>query len=196
MYSSSRLVVVAASRMSVAQVEPDDERPRLSLLHEVVRVRVLTLREVLRIPAREFLRPNAHVAGAEHDSRGARAHHARDRLREVVDRRDLTHPNEVALLPVRAERTTDRQRARLVEQWCFRVVNLAAVVRAEPAREPGADFVSRVSAAVVEEGRETEVIVEQADRVVERDRPRRNGAATEDGAARHLHLVRLDDAVV
>src|SRR6476661_3036772 len=195
MYGSSRLVVVW-SRMSVAQVEPDDERPRLSLLHEVVGVRVLALREDLRIPAREaFVRPEAHVTGTEHDGRRARAHEVRDRLREVIDRRELTQPNEIALLPVRAERTTDRHCARLVEQRCFGVVNGAAVVRAEPAREAGAHLVRREAAAVVGEGRETEVIVEQADRVDEPDRPRRNRAATEDGAARHLHLVRLDDAV-
>src|SRR6185503_9306516 len=95
----------------------------------------------------------------------------------------------------RAERTTDCHRAGLVEQRRFRVMNGAAVVRAEAAREAGAHLVRRASAARVDERRETELVVEQADRVVERNRPRRNRAATEDGAARHLHFVRLDDAV-
>src|SRR3954454_9403710 len=79
MYGSSRLVVVS-SRMSVAQVEPDEERPRLSLLDEVVRRRIRARREDLGIPTREVARrPEPHVAGAEHDGRGARAHEMRHR---------------------------------------------------------------------------------------------------------------------
>src|SRR4051812_48268116 len=115
MCGSSRLVVVASDRISVAQVEPEEVRPRLSLLHEVVRGRIRALREDLGIPAREVLRPETHVARAEDETQRACACRFDESLRQLIGGRDLAHTEEIPLLPVCSERAAHGHRACLIE---------------------------------------------------------------------------------
>src|SRR5678816_4703591 len=153
MCGSSRLVVVASGRMSVAQVEPDEERPWLPLLHEVVGIRIRARRDDLGIPTRELLRPDTHVARAENKTHRACACRFDESLRELIGGRDLAQTEEISLFPVRSERASHGHCARLIEEGRLGVVYLAAVVRPEPAGEPGADFMRRVPPAIVEESR-------------------------------------------